>query len=227
MLIFVKLITIISIAVAIGCGIVNSSSKAVDVKAPAVVNATEIESQTPKGFETAVFAGGCFWGVEAVFESLKGVKEAKSGYAGGSGKTANYEDVSGGDTQHAEAVQVTFDPEKITYAQLLKVFFSVAHNPTELNRQGPDVGTQYRSSIFFINDGQQKQATEYIAELEKSKAWPKPIVTKVVPLTKFYPAEAYHQNYLVRNPDEPYIVQHDLPKLAELKKQFPEFYVQK
>lgn len=219
---YMKLIALISIAVAIGCGVV-SSSKTADLTAVAPV-ASQAESEVPKGKLTAVFAGGCFWGVEAVFESLKGVSDAKSGYAGGTSKTANYDAVSNGNTQHAEAVMVTYDPETISYAQLLKVFFTVAHDPTELNRQGPDVGPQYRSAIFYNSEDQRKQAAAFIAELDKSKAWSKPIVTQVVPLEKFYDAEAYHQNYLVRNPTQPYIVMHDMPKLEELKKRFPELY---
>lgn len=226
-LFIMKLITVLSIAVAIGCGIISSSSKTTEVAEPALMAAVETEPEAPKGHETAVFAGGCFWGVEAVFENLKGVTDVKSGYAGGTAKSANYDDVSGGDTQHAEAVKVTFDPAKITYSQLLNVFFSVAHNPTELNRQGPDTGPQYRSAIFFKGEDQQNQAVAFIAEIDRSKAWPKPVVTQVVPLTRFYVAEAYHQDYLVRNPTQPYIVMHDLPKLVELKKKFPELYAGK
>ena len=190
----------------------------------AVATPVPVSKDVPKGEHTAVFAGGCFWGVEAVFESLKGVREARSGYAGGDAKQANYDAVSSGETEHAEAVLVAFDPDKITYAQLLKVFFTVAHDPTEMNRQGPDVGPQYRSAIFYTGEEQQKQAAAFIADLDKSGVWPKPIVTEVVPLEKFYVAEAYHQNYLVRNPTQPYIVHHDMPKLEELKKKFPELY---
>ncbi len=225
-LFIMKLVAVLSLAVAVGCGIVSSSSKTPDVSAAAPVS-LETESATAKGLQTAVFAGGCFWGVEAVFENVKGVTDVKSGYVGGAAKTANYDDVSGGDTGHAEAVLVTFDPAKVTYAQLLKVFFTVAHNPTELNRQGPDTGTQYRSAIFFNGEDQQKDAAAYINELDNSKAWPKPVVTQVVPLTKFFVAETYHQDYLVRNPTQPYIVIHDMPKLEELKKKFPELYAGK
>ena len=221
-----KFISVLSIAVAVGCGIV-SSSKTADLREIPSVPAAQTETDTPKGMQIAVFAGGCFWGVEAVFENVKGVMDVKSGYAGGSAKSANYDDVSEGTTQHAEAVQVTFDPTKITYAQLLNVFFTVAHNPTELNRQGPDTGPQYRSAIFFTDEDQQKQAAAHITELDKSKAWPKPIVTQVVPLTKFYVAETYHQDYLVRNPTQPYIVIHDMPKLEDLKKKFPDLYAGK
>jgi peptide-methionine (S)-S-oxide reductase len=175
--------------------------------------------------ETAVLAGGCFWGIEAVFEHLKGVTQAVSGYSGGNADSAKYEKVSLGSTGHAEAVRISYDPSRITYGQLLKVFFSVAHNPTELNRQGPDVGTQYRSAIFFGNEDQKKVAEAYIAQLNAAKIFPRAIVTEVAPLKAFYEAEAYHQDYAARNPTQPYIVVHDLPKVANLQKQFPELYV--
>jgi peptide-methionine (S)-S-oxide reductase len=177
--------------------------------------------------ETAVFAGGCFWGVEAVFENVKGVSKAVSGYAGGEAKTANYDLVSTGRTGHAEAVSISYDPSKVSYGQLLKVFFAVAHNPTELNRQGPDVGTQYRSAIFYSSPEQERVAKAYVAQLDAAKAFRKPIVTELAPLKKFYDAEAYHQDYLVRNPTQPYIVMHDLPKLAALKKDLPALYAGK
>jgi peptide-methionine (S)-S-oxide reductase len=174
--------------------------------------------------QTAVFAGGCFWGVEAVFEHVKGVHDVRSGYAGGTKATANYDDVSNGKTEHAESVEIRFDPSKVTYEQLLKIFFSVVHDPTELNRQGPDIGTQYRSAIFFSNADQQKAANEFIASLASSKAFKKKIATEVVPLTGFYPAEEYHQDYMKKNPGDPYIVYHDKPKVEALKKKFPELY---
>ena len=180
-----------------------------------------------KGVQSAVFAGGCFWGVEAVFEHIKGVKEVVSGYSGGNAETADYEMVSEGTTGHAEAVKITYDSSKVSYAQLLQVFFSVAHNPTELNRQGPDTGTQYRSAIFYTNDEQKRAAQNYIDELTKQKIFPRPVVTQVVELNDFYQAEDYHQNYLVNNPNQPYIVIHDKPKVENLKKQFPELYVSK
>ena len=170
---------------------------------------------------TAVFSGGCFWGVDAVFKHVKGVTNVVSGYAGGNADTANYETVSTGTTGHAESVQVTYDPSQVSYDDLLKVFFFVAHDPTELNRQGPDSGTQYRSSIFYANDEQKKMAEDYIAQLTREKAFSEPIVTKVVPLTGFYPAEKYHQNYLALHPDQPYIVINDMPKLERLKTSFP------
>ena len=175
---------------------------------------------------SAVFAGGCFWGVDAVFRHVKGVSKVVSGYAGGGADTANYETVSTGTTGHAESVEVTYDPSQVSYDDLLKVFFLVAHDPTELNRQGPDSGNQYRSSIFYANGEQKKMAEDYIAQLDQRKAFPEPIATKVVPLTHFYPAEAYHQNYLALHPDQPYIVINDLPKLERLQKTFPALYRQ-
>ena len=177
-----------------------------------------------KGEQVAVFAGGCFWGVEAVFEHVNGVKQAVSGYAGGSKATANYPLVSSGVTRHAEAVKVVFDPAKVSYGQLLKVYFSVAHDPTQLNRQGPDTGPQYRSAIFTANDTQKKIAAAYIAQLAKSKVFRAPIVTEVAPLVAFYPAEAYHQDYARKHPRDPYIVHHDLPKVANLERIFPALY---
>jgi peptide-methionine (S)-S-oxide reductase len=175
--------------------------------------------------QKAVFAGGCFWGVEAVFEHVKGVIDVRSGYSGGAKETAHYEDVSRGDTRHAESVEVRFDPAKVTYEQLLNIFFVVAHDPTELNRQGPDVGTQYRSAIFYMNASQQKSANAFIAALGKSGAFDKPIATEVVPFVQFFAAESYHQDYLKRNPEDPYIVHNDIPKLAALKQKFPALYL--
>jgi peptide-methionine (S)-S-oxide reductase len=174
--------------------------------------------------QQAVFAGGCFWGVDAVFKRVKGVTKVVSGYAGGDASTANYEEVSTGTTGHAESVEVTYDPAVVSYPQLLKVFFFVAHDPTELNRQGPDSGTNYRSVIFYENDAQKKVANDYIAQLTKENAFPKPIVTQVVPLTHFYPAESYHQNYFELHPDNPYIVFNDWPKVNELKDKLPDLY---
>lgn len=221
-----KLFTVLTIAVAIGCSVVSSSSKAVDLK-DVMPEVTPETATTTKGTQTAVFAGGCFWGVEAVFEHVKGVTNVVSGYSGGDAKTATYDKVSDGDTGHAEAVKITFDPTKVTYQQLLFVFFSVAHDPTQLNFQGPDHGTQYRSAIFYTDEDQKKTAEAFITAIEKSKAFSSPVVTQVVPLTVFYDAEEYHQNYLVRHPKDPYIVAHDLPKLANLKKQFPDLWVEK
>jgi peptide-methionine (S)-S-oxide reductase len=177
-----------------------------------------------KSQETAVVSGGCFWGIEAVFAHVKGVLSSTSGYSGGAASTAHYEDVSTGTTGHVESVKIIFDPSQITYGQLLMIFFSVAHNPTELNYQGPDYGTQYRSSIFYANDTQKKIAEAYVAQLGAAKVYSEPIVTQVVPLAAFYPAESYHQDYLKHHSYEPYIVINDLPKLASLKKEFPGFY---
>jgi peptide-methionine (S)-S-oxide reductase len=172
--------------------------------------------------DTAVFAGGCFWGVEAVFESLEGVTDAVSGYAGGSDTSPSYEKVSSGTTGHAESVRVVYDPSRISYDQLLQVFFTVAHDPTQLNRQGPDVGTQYRSAVFYRNSAQREAAERYIGKLREAKVWPGRIVTEVSQLRGFHSAEAYHQNYLVRHPTQPYIVVNDMPKLEELRKRYPD-----
>lgn len=173
---------------------------------------------------TAVLAGGCFWGVQGVFQHLDGVKNAVSGYAGGSEKTAHYEQVGSGGTGHAEAVRVTYDPSKISYGRILQVYFSVAHDPTQLNRQGPDTGTQYRSAIFPQNAVQEKEAKAYITQLDKARVFRAAIVTKIEPDAKFYPAESYHQDYLTLNPTQPYIVYNDLPKIGNLKKLFPTLY---
>jgi peptide-methionine (S)-S-oxide reductase len=175
-----------------------------------------------KSEQTAVFAGGCFWGVEAVFDRVKGVSKAESGYAGGSADTAEYYTVASGRTGHAESVRVTYDPSQITYGQLLKVFFAVAHDPTELNRQGPDIGTQYRSAIFYSNDEEKRIAEAYIKQLDEAKVFDGKIATQVAQLNAFFAAEDYHQNYLVNHPNEPYIVYNDMPKLANLKKILPE-----
>jgi len=176
--------------------------------------------------EIAVFAGGCFWGVDAVFKHVKGVVQVVSGYAGGKAPTAHYELVSTGETGHAESVEVTYDPSQVSYRQLLQVFFTVAHDPTELNRQGPDMGPQYRSAIFYESDEQRKAAETYIAELSHTHLFPKPIVTQVAPLDRFYAAEAYHQNYLAQHMTQPYIVYNDLPKLDRLEKTFPALWRQ-
>ncbi len=176
--------------------------------------------------QTAVFAGGCFWGVEAVFEHVRGVADVRSGYAGGSAVTANYDAIGSGQTGHAEAVEVVFDPAVISYGQLLKVFFSIAHDPTQLNRQDPDRGTQYRSAIFHVNAGQQRAATTYIREVGQAGVFGnKPIVTQVTPLVKFFPAEGYHQDFARLNPNHPYIRHWDAPKVAHLKRDLPDLYV--
>jgi len=178
----------------------------------------------PAAEQTAVFAGGCFWGVDAVFKHVKGVINVESGYAGGNAATAHYEMVSRGNTGHAESVRVRFDPARVSYQQLLQIFFSVAHDPTQLNRQGPDSGSQYRSAIFYADAEQQKIAQDYIRQLDTAHVFSAPIVTQVVPLQQFYPAEDYHQNYLELHPYQPYIVFNDMPKLEQLRKQFPALY---
>ena len=176
------------------------------------------------GKQTAVVAGGCFWGIQAVFQHVKGVQSATSGYSGGTVKNPDYETVSSGQTGHAESVQVVFDPSKITYGELLRVFFSVALDPTEVNRQGPDDGTQYRSVIFYSNDAQKHIAEAYIAQLNEAKIFSRPIATQVVPLTAFYQAEGYHQNYAQIHPNDPYIMFNDAPKVANLRREFPDLY---
>jgi peptide-methionine (S)-S-oxide reductase len=195
-----------------------NASRAVTVPAPAL----DIPSTAKT--ETAVFAGGCFWGIQAVFQHMKGVTSATSGYSGGWIDRPSYEMVSSGTTGHAESVRVVYDPSQVSYATLLKVFFSVAHDPTELNRQGPDVGTQYRSSLFYMNPEQKQQADAYIKQLNAAHVYPKPIVTQVVAYKAFYPAEDYHQDYAESHPADPYIVINDAPKVANLKKHYPELY---
>jgi peptide-methionine (S)-S-oxide reductase len=179
------------------------------------------------GLQTVVVSGGCFWGVQGVFQHTAGVVNAVSGYAGGSQTTATYEQVSTGSTGHAESVQIKFDPKKISYGKILQIFFSVAHDPTQLNRQGPDSGTQYRSAIWTTSDDQKKVADAYIAQLNAAKVYGKPIVTKVSALQGFFPAEAYHQDYLTLHPNQPYIAYNDLPKVENLKKLFAENYIEK
>ncbi len=186
--------------------------------------ATDISASTVKGKQTAVLSGGCFWGMEAVFEHLKGVSDVVSGFSGGSAATAHYEVVSSGETGHAESVKITYDPSQISYSQLLKIYFLVAHDSTQLNRQGPDSGTQYRSAIFFANDEQKRVAQAYIEQLNKAHILHKPIVTQLVPLKGFYAAEEYHQHFIDRNPNYPYVVVNDLPKLYQLREKFPDMY---
>ncbi len=214
------IVAIVSIFTTPGC---NAAGATVIIPDPAV----DAPLAKAKGEQTAVIAGGCFWGIQAVFQHVKGVVSATSGYSGGSAGAAHYEIVSTGRTGHAESVKVVYDPSRISFGQLLKVFFSVAHDPTELNRQGPDTGTQYRSVIFYSNDEQQRIANAYVEQLNQAKFFSHRIVTQVVTLDAFYPAEAYHQDYVVHHPDEPYIVYNDLPKVAALRKQFPNLYVSK
>jgi peptide-methionine (S)-S-oxide reductase len=208
------LITVLTVAIACRAG------SGAAVPAPAV----DQPKATAPAKQTAVVAGGCFWGVQAVFQHVKGVISATSGYSGGSVKNPGYETVSGGKTGHAESVQIVYDPSQVTYGELLRVFFSVAHDPTELNRQGPDEGTQYRSVIFYANEEQKKIAEAYIAQLDQAKIYSHKIVTQVVAFQAFYPAEAYHQNYATRHPNDPYIMYNDAPKVASLKKDFPQMY---
>src|SRR6202049_1871330 len=191
-----------------------------------VIPAPAIDAQASDGIQTAVVAGGCFWGVQGVFQHTTGVVTAVSGYAGGNKSTANYETVSTGSTGHAESVQIKYDPKQISYGKILQIFFWVAHDPTQLNRQGPDSGTQYRSAIFTTSDEQKKVAETYIAQLNAAKVYGKPIVTKIGALEAFYPAEAYHQDYLTLHPNQPYIAYNDLPKVENLKKIFAENYTE-
>src|SRR5579863_1012819 len=192
---------------------------AVVIAPPAIDNPKE-----PGSPQTAVLSGGCFWGVQGVFEHVRGVKQVVAGYAGGDRSTAQYQTVSSGGTGHAESVKITFDPAVLSYGQILQIAFSVVHDPTQLNRQGPDVGTQYRSAIFYADDTQKRIAETYIAQLDKSHAYPRPIVTRVDPLKGFYSAEDYHQDYLYHNPSAPYIAMYDLPKVENFKHLFPELY---
>ncbi|MEH2622293.1 peptide-methionine (S)-S-oxide reductase [Bradyrhizobium sp. AZCC 1719] len=198
----------------------RASEEAVVIPAPAV------DVQAADGIQTAVIAGGCFWGVQGVYQHTAGVLNAVSGYSGGSKMTANYTMIGTGTTGHAEAVEIKYDPKKISYGKILQIFFSVVHDPTQLNRQGPDIGTQYRSAIFTTNDDQKKVAEAYIAQLNAAKVYKKPIATKVGPLQAFYPAEDYHQDYLTLHPNQPYIVFNDIPKIENLKKIFAESYVE-
>ena len=192
-----------------------------------IIPAPAVDAKPTGGLQTAVLAGGCFWGVQGVFQHTAGVVNAVSGYAGGTKATANYDTVSTGTTGHAESVEIKYDPKKISYGKILQIFFSVVHDPTQLNRQGPDTGTQYRSAIFTTDDEQKKVAEAYIAQLNAAKAYKRPIVTKVGSLQGFYPAEAYHQDYLTRHPNQPYIAYNDIPKVENLKKIFAENYLEK
>jgi peptide-methionine (S)-S-oxide reductase len=216
---FATLLSVVPFALAIACGSAGAAATVPDPK-------DNVPLASAPARDTAVFAGGCFWGIQAVFQHVKGVISATSGYAGGTVKSPDYETVSSGDTGHAESVEVIYDPSVVTYGQLLKVFFSVAHDPTELNRQGPDVGTQYRSAIFTLNDKQAQLAKNYIAQLTDAKVYKGKIVTVVQPLNgDFYTAEDYHQDYLNKHPTQPYIVYNDIPKVEALKSSLPDLYV--
>ena len=212
-----RILAIVCVIATLGC---NAATAGVALPDPLV----DAPLANAKGKQTAVFAGGCFWGIQAVFQHVKGVKSATAGYSGGAAQTAHYEMVSTGETGHAESVQVIYDPSQVTYRQLLKVFFSVAHDPTELNRQGPDTGTQYRSAIFYSTEEQQRIALAYINQLNQAKILNRTIVTQVVAFNSFYQAEGYHQNYAVKHPDDPYIATNDLPKVENLRKQLPNLY---
>jgi peptide-methionine (S)-S-oxide reductase len=211
-----------ALAVAAFAGMPSHAAEDAVIIPPAAMDAPASD-----GVQTVVLSGGCFWGVQGVFQHTAGVVSAVSGYAGGGKTTANYETVSTGTTGHAESVRIKYDPNKISYGKLLQIFFSVAHNPTELNRQGPDTGTQYRSAIFTTSDEQKKVTDAYIAQLNAAKVYQKPIVTKVGSLEGFYPAEAYHQDYLTLHPNQPYIAYNDIPKVENLKKIFAENYIEK
>ncbi|MBC7561835.1 MAG: peptide-methionine (S)-S-oxide reductase MsrA [Gemmatimonadaceae bacterium] len=220
--IFARLLAVLPALLLVACG--GGSASAATPGAVIPPPAADLPA-IATGVQTAVFAGGCFWGVDAVFKHVKGVSRVVSGYAGGSAATAEYGEVGTGRTGHAESVEITYDPAIVSYGTLLKVFFSVAHDPTELNRQGPDDGPQYRSAIFVQNDTQRAAAASYIATLTKAGVYRRPIVTTLEPLTTFYPAEAYHQNYLALHPTQAYIVINDMPKLDALKRMLPELYV--
>jgi len=220
---FVAVLAVLTIALVLfATKLTKGASRSMD----GPVTAPSFDAQMTAGAteDTAVFAGGCFWGVDAVYKHVKGVKRVVSGYAGGDVANPSYEQVSTGDTGHAESVQVIYDPSQVSYGKLLQIFFSVVHDPTQLNRQGPDRGTQYRSAIFYNNAQQQQIAESYIKQLTAAKTFSRPIVTQVAKLKGFYPAEAYHQNYLAQHPDQPYIVINDQPKVAALRKQFPDIY---
>lgn len=196
------------------------NAQAVDRAIPAPV----VDTATATGLQTAVLAGGCFWGQQGMFEHVRGVTKVVAGYSGGSKDTAFYPIVGTEKTGHAESVEITFDPKQVTYGQLLQIYFSVAHDPTELNRQGPDTGPSYRSEIFFASPEQERVARAYVEQLTKARIFGAPIVTRIEPLKGFYPAEGYHQDYLIEHPDQPYIVYNDLPKIAALKRVYPQFY---
>jgi peptide-methionine (S)-S-oxide reductase len=214
----------LALVAGIGALVAHSSVGAMEGVASAIIPPALDNPKTAGSLQTAVLSGGCFWGVQGVYEHVRGVRKVLSGYAGGERSTAEYETVSSGRTGHAESVQVTFDPAEVSYGELLQVFFSVAHDPTELNRQGPDTGTQYRSEIFYADESQQKIAQAYIAQLEKAKVFSHPIATRIDPLKGFYPAEQYHQDYLLHNPTSPYIVYNDLPKIENLRRLYPNYY---
>jgi peptide-methionine (S)-S-oxide reductase len=215
-----RIFPVFILSTTLACNVAPNAAAAGSIPDPAV----DMPLATEKGEQTAVVAGGCFWGIEAVYEHVKGVKDVSSGYAGGSEATARYDMIVTGKTGHAESVRIVYDPSQVSYGQLLKVFFSVAHDPTEVNRQGPDTGTQYRSALFCSDGDQKRIAQAYIDQLNQAKVFERPIATQVNALDAFYKAEAYHQDYAAHHPNQPYIVMHDLPKVANLRKEFPELY---
>ena len=216
----ISTIALLCLSATLAC---RASSAAVKLPSPA----TDDPLSKTKGAQTVVLAGGCFWGIQAVFEHVKGVSRATAGYSGGAAQTAQYEIVSSGGTGHAESVQIVYDPSQVSFGQILKVFFSVAHDPTELNRQGPDEGTQYRSVIFYSTEDQRRIAQAYIDQINRARAFSQPIVTQLAALQRFYPAEAYHQDYAEHHPNEPYIAINDLPKVEHLRQMLPELYMKK
>lgn len=218
---FARFLAVFASFLCLTAGACSATERKGSAVPPPAVDAAQ--AATP-GAQTAVLAGGCFWGIQAVFQHVKGVIDATSGYSGGSSTTAEYEVVSTGGTGHAESVKITYDPSQITYGRILQIFFSVAHDPTQLNRQGPDEGTQYRSAIFYGNEEQRRIAETYVAQLDQEKIYSRRIVTQVTRFKAFYPAEAYHQNYATLHPDNPYIVINDAPKVAHLRQLFPELY---
>jgi peptide-methionine (S)-S-oxide reductase len=219
-----RMATVVMVAIAVGpCLGIPAAAFAAEVAI--VIPAPVLDNpKGPTSPQTAVIAGGCFWGVQGVYQHVRGVQRVLSGYAGGTKATADYEAVSRGGTGHAESVEIVFDPKELSYGEILQIYFSVVHDPTQLNRQGPDTGTQYRSNIFYLDEAQKRIAQAYLAQLEKIKAFARAIVTRVDPLSAFYPAEAYHQDFLIKNPTHPYIVINDLPKVENLKKVFPGRY---
>ena len=222
---FLTPLRLTALLLAVTAGAVLLRTPLLGAEAPVVIAPPAVDNPKSAGpVQTAVLAGGCFWGVQGVFEHVRGVKNVISGYAGGDRATAQYETVSSGTTGHAESVSISFDPSLISYGQILQIAFSVVHDPTQLNRQGPDVGTQYRSAIFYADDTQKRIAEAYIAQLDQSHSFARPIVTRVERLRGFYPAEAYHQDYLIHNPTQPYIAMYDLPKIENFRRTFPELY---
>jgi peptide-methionine (S)-S-oxide reductase len=214
-----------AIALVAAAAVLGWLGRAPAAEPPAALPAPALDNPKHAGpFETAVLAGGCFWGMQGVFEHVRGVRSVLAGYSGGAANTAHYDDVGTGTTGHAESVQITFDPDELSFGELLQIYFSVAHDPTELDRQGPDSGSQYRSDIFYADETQRRIAASYIAQLDRARSFGRPIATRVDPLKGFYAAEGYHQDFYLKNPDYPYIVSNDLPKIRRLQQRFPQYY---